>query len=428
MAMESDLQQTISLPGEANTSPLTHPGVISVVHNEQYRLEQELEERVRQLEGIFEAMTDGLIVYDREGRVLQTNTAAERLLAMNNQSISYYQRSVRERAPFYTVRDEHGQLLTAEQGPVMRVLKGEKLTSENAMDIQVSTPDGREIQLSVNCSPLHDQTGQFVGAVCIYHDVTERRANELALRVANQRMDEFLSMVSHELRTPLTTIKASIQLARRRVASSLQEIVSENDTQYNKLVEMQAILDRAERQVNIQNRLIDDLLEVSRIQAHKLTLHLKECDLATIVREAVEDQQATMPHHPIQMELSVTEPVMLSVDADRIQQVLTNYLTNACKYSPADHPIVVRLQVKGEYICVCVHDEGPGLPPEEQAQVWERFYRVQGIEAKNGSTVGLGLGLPICRAIIEQHQGQVGVESTPGIGSTFWFALPLTGK
>src|ERR1700730_15446492 len=107
MAMERDLQQTISPLGEANTSPLTNPGVISIALSGLHSPEQELEERVRQLEGIFEAMTDGLIVYDSEGRVLRANTAAERLLGRNTQNIIYHQRTVRERAPFYIVRDEH---------------------------------------------------------------------------------------------------------------------------------------------------------------------------------------------------------------------------------------------------------------------------------------------------------------------------------
>ena len=113
------------------------------------------------------------------------------------------------------------------------------------------------------------------------------------------------------------------------------------------------------------------------------------------------------------------------VDADRLGQVVTNYLTNALKYSPTYCPVTVGLDVDARQARVWVRDEGPGLPPEEQEAIWERFHRVKGIEVQSGSGIGLGLGLYICRTIIERHQGQVGVESEPGQGSTFWFTVPL---
>jgi len=113
------------------------------------------------------------------------------------------------------------------------------------------------------------------------------------------------------------------------------------------------------------------------------------------------------------------------VDADRLGQVVTNYLTNALKYSPTYRPVAVGLDIEEKWAQVWVRDEGPGLPPEEQEAIWERFHRVKGIEVQSGSGIGLGLGLYICRTIIERHQGQIGVESAPGQGSTFWFTVPL---
>ena len=112
-------------------------------------------------------------------------------------------------------------------------------------------------------------------------------------------------------------------------------------------------------------------------------------------------------------------------DAQRIGQVVTNYLTNALKYSAVDRPVAVGLQVEDQQACVWVRDEGPGLSPGEQERIWGRFHQAQGIVVQSGSGVGLGLGLHISQTIIEQHQGQVGVQSTPGQGSTFWFTLPL---
>jgi signal transduction histidine kinase len=122
----------------------------------------------------------------------------------------------------------------------------------------------------------------------------------------------------------------------------------------------------------------------------------------------------------------VTIPVV--ADADRIGQVITNYLTNALKYSAADRPVEVFLAIEGQMARASVHDEGPGLTPTEQQAIWERFYQVERMKVQSGSGVGLGLGLHICQTIIEQHQGQVGVQSSPGEGSTFWFTLPLARK
>lgn len=112
-------------------------------------------------------------------------------------------------------------------------------------------------------------------------------------------------------------------------------------------------------------------------------------------------------------------------DAQRLGQVVTNYVTNALKYSPADRPVTVGLDVEEGQARVWVRDEGPGLPAEEQERIWDRFHQARGIEVQSGSGVGLGLGLYICRSIIEQHQGHVGVQSTSGAGSTFWFTVPL---
>jgi PAS domain S-box-containing protein len=250
-------------------------------------------------------------------------------------------------------------------------------------------------------------------------------ARALALRDTKERMDEFLGIVSHELRTPLTTIKGNIQLSRLRLQSSLQEVPAEAEVVRSMLAETQSMLARAERQVNVENRMVSDLLDISRLEADKLELRQAPCDLATIVREMVEDQRSATPTRIIQLEMVEEETTPIIADAERIGQVLSNYLTNALKYSPAERPVAVHLTKDDRTVRVLVRDAGPGLTPAEQEHIWERFYQVQGIKRQRGSNVGLGLGLYICRAIVEQHQGAVGVASMKGEGSTFWFTLPL---
>jgi signal transduction histidine kinase len=118
-------------------------------------------------------------------------------------------------------------------------------------------------------------------------------------------------------------------------------------------------------------------------------------------------------------------PIVVLADADRIGQVVTGYLSNALKYAPEDQPVTVRLEATSDDARVSVHDEGPGLPPDQQERVWEAFYQAPGVETQSGSSIGLGLGLSICRTIVERHGGRVGVESAVGQGATFWFTLPL---
>jgi signal transduction histidine kinase len=174
------------------------------------------------------------------------------------------------------------------------------------------------------------------------------------------------------------------------------------------------------------DRLVNDLLDLSRFQAGKLQIHPELTDLRPLVQRTVEEQQEVAATRTIRLHLPQTDqPVMVQADPDRIAQVIVNYMTNALKYSPADAPVEVGLEVTGPTAGLWVRDQGPGLPEAEQERIWQRYHRVPGIEAQSGTGIGLGLGLSIVRHIIELHGGVVGVESAPGRGSTFWFTLPL---
>jgi signal transduction histidine kinase len=256
------------------------------------------------------------------------------------------------------------------------------------------------------------------------HQVTMRK-NEA--EAANRAKDEFLSHAAHELKTPLTALLGNVELAERCVQNALAHSGSETATGAPTLTALQGLLRRADRQIDRLTRLVNDLLDDSRIQGHRLELHLEPCDLAALVHEAVEEQRPATPTRSIRLDMSQGEAVPVIADADRIRQVISNYLTNALMYSRADQPIDVGLLADGGIARVWVHDEGPGVPAAEQDRIWERAYQVTGLKPQSGSHVGLGLGLYISRSIVAHYQGQVGVESTPGHGATFWFTLPLVG-
>jgi len=255
----------------------------------------------------------------------------------------------------------------------------------------------------------------------LVRDVRERKEVE-------RRKDEFFSMASHELRTPLTVIKGTLHLARRRLMrlEHTSEMPLHQVSQI--MTELSTLLEQAIRQADVQQRLIGDFLDVSRIQAEKLELSPTLCDLVSIVREVVLDQRDITPARTIELELPEVPHVLVMVDQDRIGQVLSNYLTNALKYSATCMPIIVGLVVEEKHVRAWIRDRGPGLSPEQQRRIWERFYQAAGMKAQSDADCGLGLGLHICRALIQRHNGEVGVESTPGYGSTFWFTLPLVGR
>ena len=253
----------------------------------------------------------------------------------------------------------------------------------------------------------------------------EARANEIALRDANHLKDEFIGIAGHELRTPLTTIKASVQLAQRQLKRVMLQNGQLPDDVMKSIANVQNYLDRAERQVGMQNRLVNDLLDVSRVETGRLELHPALCNIIPLVKEVIEDQRYLTPDRTLTLALPEFPELLVMADADRLRQVVSNYLSNALKYSDADKPVAIAIETSGSRARVTVRDEGPGLSESQQQRVWERFYRAPGIEVRTGSGVGLGLGLHISRMIIERQSGRVGLQSAPGKGSTFWFTLPL---
>ena len=275
-------------------------------------------------------------------------------------------------------------------------------------------------------------TARLVGSLVeqerLLREREEARAAVLALEETNRRMDEFLGIVSHELRTPLTSAKLSAQMADRWLNQWVAAPAEDQAGVFKpeRLTRLLALIAQINRQIARQERLVNDLLDVSRMHVGHLELRMVPCDVVVVVREAVEEQRLLHPGREITFEVRPRgEPMIVEGDADRIGQAATNYLTNALKYSPERAPVRVHLDANERLVCLCVQDEGPGIPAEAQSRLWDQFYRVSDVVVQSGSGVGLGLGLYITRTIIERLGGQVGVRSRPGDGTTFWLALPL---
>jgi signal transduction histidine kinase len=318
-------------------------------------------------------------------------------------------------------------LFGAQSGRIVPMRLGEDLVGTLLVDYQEPDHDYASTE-----EILLTETLARLGALVLEQDRllrgwAEARANELALSETKAQMDTFLGIASHELRTPLTSLKLSLQLAERRLRKLTRERSGElyaNDFELQPAVEQ---VSSTTHQVERLERLVNDLVDVSRVQASKLELRPDSADLVALVRDVVQEQEQAAPERTIRLHYPADLSVPVSVDAGRIEQVVTNYLTNALKYSPADRPVDIGVEVEPEQVRVWVRDQGPGIFIEEQEQIWGRFHRAKGVEVQTGGGVGLGLGLYISRMIVERHQGQVGVDSAPGSGSTFWFTLPLPG-
>ena len=228
---------------------------------------------------------------------------------------------------------------------------------------------------------------------------------------AIQVRDEFLSIASHELRTPLTPLKLQLQNMSRQVRKG--NIVIDKPEQVLRIV------DNSDKQVDRLINLIDDLLDVSRISAGKLTLNCEVFNLGEMVEEVINHYTSQIKDAHEMVCLDIDKNIMCSADRVRMEQVVINFLTNAVKYAPGK-PIHVKLSRNGNNAHLEVRDEGEGISIENQARIFDRFERVR----DKNNIGGLGLGLYICRQIIEAHQGEISVKSAPGKGSTFIVEIP----
>jgi signal transduction histidine kinase len=264
----------------------------------------------------------------------------------------------------------------------------------------------------------------FLQNAQLRHERELARASDLAQREIIRRKDEFLSVVGHELKTPLTCLQGYTELLARHFTTWRPQEGEAKDLA-RKVTLARTAIEHSRDSVRRIAGLVDHMLDDARARDSHLLLLVEPCDLSAIVSQAVVEHRLLASGRTIRLELPASRPVPVIADAMRIGQVVNNYLSNALKYSKEDLPVAVRLEAVGDWARVSVRDEGIGIPILEQAHVWERFHRIEGTKVQSGSSVGLGVGMYISKSIIERHSGQVGVQSSPGHGSTFWFTLPI---
>lgn len=256
-------------------------------------------------------------------------------------------------------------------------------------------------------TPIFNDREQIDGIAFFGFEVSELVKSQIATRQLMNRKDEFMSIASHELKTPITSLKAMLQIGLKSI------------DQGKSIALIQDFMTKSLKQTDKLTYLINDLLDVTKIHSGKMQLNYTAFNLADLAKEVVNDiANGDVSHH---IELFAEEDLHLSADRHRIEQVMVNFLSNAMKYSPGKDK--VRVEVKRSHkdrVRVAVQDYGIGISKDKKDLVFDRFFRVE----ESIKFSGLGLGLFICKDIIERHQGSIGVESVEGEGSTFWFTIP----
>jgi protein-histidine pros-kinase len=363
-----------------------------------------------QFRGLLEAAPDAMVIVGEHGDIALVNRQTERLFGYDRGELVGRPVEVLVPEQFRVHHANHRDRYMVE--PRVRAMGAD-------LELFARRKDGTEFPVEISLSPLLTPKGTLVSAAI--RDITDRRAAEEAMREALEReqeaaaqlreldalKDEFLATVSHEMRTPLAAIVGFSDVLLRRWAD-------EHDG------DERALLERVASNAQEMNSMVEQLLDFSRLQAGRVRLEPRHLDVSELVHKSIERLGPSLSQH--ELVVDVADSIMAVVDPDAVAHVLRNLLTNAAKYSDPGSTIRVRAQLAEGVAVMSVEDSGVGIPADEQALVFDRFFRASTAVAGQRGT---GVGLSIARRYVELQGGRIWVESEMGRGSSFFFTLPL---
>ncbi len=341
-----------------------------------------LEQENNRIRAILNSMVEGVIAVDKDTRILSLNPTAQSIFNISQEDA--LSKIFLEVFPNNDIAEVITQVLN----------RGELVSKELALVWPVQKV------FQVNASPIFE-SAKISGCLLVIHDITEMR------RLETMRRD-FVANVSHELKTPLTSIKGFVETL---LEGALDD--RENSINFLKIINNHA--DRL-------NTLINDLLDLSHIESKEIILKKDKFNFAGLVNEVMLGFKSEAKKKEIEISYELPQGLEIIADKSKIEQVLTNLVNNAIKYNKEKGFVRIYSEQLAGKVRVVVEDSGSGIPAKDIPRIFERFYRVD--KARSRQLGGTGLGLSIVKHIVELHSGSVGVESTEGLGSKFWFTIP----
>lgn len=360
------------------------------VHNAQ--LYTQVSREKQRMDALLDSAADGIIILAPDHIIERCNPAFARMLGKPVKDIlGHLHQDI-----IQWERNADGISLEEAEGG------GWPLTPNATLYIEgdIRRDDALPLPVGITYAPLLNQEGLLVNIIATVRDITH-------FREADELKSTFISVISHELKTPVALIKGYVGTLRREDATWDPMIVKDS---------LEVIEEEADR----LTELIDNLLDASRLQAGALSINLMDVDLSELVERTAQRFRIQSTIHNIVVDFPKSFPVIMA-DDDRMSQVISNLLSNAIKYSPQGGEIRIAAQVLPKQVVICVHDQGPGIAPEDLPHVFDRFYRASDASR---TTKGAGLGLYLARAVIEAHGGRIWVDPKPGDGARVCFSLP----
>lgn len=357
-------------------------------HFHELNVEQVLAEK-RRGEAIIRSITDGIVVVDADRRIMAINPKAAGIFDIHPQE-------AKGQNCFDVI--EHQQLYEWVKTEIETGASPAWRDEHTSLSIE---RDGRTEYYNVTITPVTTEQGKMLGVVLLLQDVTE-------LKELDRLKSEFIMTASHELRTPLTGIGMSISLLKEGAADTLGE-------------REQQLLDAAEEDTQRLRALVNELLDLSKIESGRIDMEIEPAPASLLIEKAIAPFTAQAREQDIELtQETPEEPLEVAADPNKITWVLTNLIANALRYTDPGGHIRVAARRAGDFVHISVTDDGAGIPYEYQSKIFDKFVQVKGDRAAGGT----GLGLAICKEIVKAHGGTIWVDSEPGAGSTFTFTLP----
>jgi two-component system KDP operon response regulator KdpE len=349
----------------------------------------------QRLQVVFEQSPEGIILVEAgSGNVVLANQAAHTLLDAPLPAGAPLEPEVLAR-----FRRDDGTVCPIDDIPLMQALRG---VPQIGIEIGIEQHDGRRVPVLFNSVPLHDAQGELQGALALFQDLS-------SFREVERLKSDFVAMVSHELRTPLTAIQGCTQ----SLLSGQAGLDTQRTREFLEIINAQSVR---------LHDLIDNLLNISQVEAGALQLRRTAVQPSRLVRSLARQVGEQFPQYRLEVEIADPLPA-ISADPYRLEQVLLNLLDNARKFSPPDGLIMLRVEQRPDALCFSVRDQGPGIPAEDRARVFERFY--QSTPPPREMSRGTGLGLAICKALVEAHGGKIWIDEHVTNGARICFTIPL---